>query len=73
MKKLPITTLKYKLQQVYFKFIKKLKFQVYISPLIWELLPSIVLSNGKYTFRLQIGIFRFFIEICYIKKETNFK
>lgn len=73
MKKSPITTLKYKLQQVYFKFIKKLKFQAYISPLLWELLPSIVLSNGEYTFRLQIGIFRFFIEICYIKKETNFK
>jgi hypothetical protein len=62
-----------KLEQKYLKFIKNLKFQAYISPLVWELLPSIVLSNGEYTFRLQIGIFRFFIEICYIKKETSFK
>ena len=62
-----------KLEQKYLKFLKKLKFQTFISPLVWELLPSIVLSNGEYTFILQIGIFRFFIEICYIKKETSFK
>jgi hypothetical protein len=52
------------------EFVSRLKFSAFISPLIWELLPAIILANGEYTFRLQIGFLRFFVEISYVKKNN---
>lgn len=54
------------------EFVSRLKFSAFISPLIWELLPAIILANGEYTFRLQIGFLRFFVEISYVKNKTIF-